>query len=133
MTSIHELSHLFPNPRYPVIVEIDGNLVAAKSLRKLGEQLLHFDLVESQSYDAIDKTGESWALMVIENKAVLSPFTFTKQRSKLELIRSFNNRKNKPADEVEYSEKSLSSKRLDRIIAEIADRLIDAGKRKTSR
>lgn len=128
MTSFNELSHLFRNPSYPVIVEIDGNLVAAKSIRKLCEQLLRFDLVERKSYNAIDTTGEAWTLIVMEGKAVLSPIAFPKQRTKLELIRWFNDRKNKPADEIEYSEKSLSSKRLDRIVAELADRIVDAGK-----
>lgn len=131
MATIHQLSHLFRHPQYPVIVDIDGNLVAAKSPIELGKQLFQFDLVEKQSYDAIEKTGTPWVLMVVENNAVLSPLTMTKPLSKLKLIRLFNNRKNKPADEIEFSEKSLSSKRLDRIITEIADRLIDAGKGRT--
>jgi len=62
----------------------------------------------------------------MEGSGILSPFNFRKPRTKLELIRWFNARENKPAEEVEYPETSLSSKRRDRIIAEIADRLLDA-------
>ncbi|KAA1258023.1 hypothetical protein LF1_05140 [Rubripirellula obstinata] len=132
MNDFDEFAHFFRKPKYPVIVDIEGVLVAAKSVRPLCTKLLRLDLVEKQSYDAIDKTGESWTLVVMRGNAVLSPINFKKQPTKLELIRWFNNRKNKTADEVEYSEKSLSSKKRDRIIAEIADRLLDAEKRNAS-
>ncbi|GAA4454289.1 hypothetical protein GCM10023156_26500 [Novipirellula rosea] len=69
----------------------------------------------------------------MQGKAVLSPFTFKNQPTKLKIIRWFNDRKNQPAGEIEYSEKSIGSKRLDRSIAEIADRLLDAEKRNASR
>tara|TARA_R110002167_G_scaffold143308_1_gene332559 strand:+ start:114 stop:521 length:408 start_codon:yes stop_codon:yes gene_type:complete len=133
MTSFDELAYFLRAPKYPVIIEIDGVLVAAKSVRPLYEKLSRLDIVEKQHYSAIDRTGEPWTFVVMQGKAVLSPFNFKKQPTKLQIIRWFNNRKNKPADEVEYSEKSLGSKRLDRIIAEIVDRLIDAEKRNVSR
>ncbi|WP_442511870.1 hypothetical protein SH528x_003616 [Novipirellula sp. SH528] len=133
MTSFDELAYFLRAPKYPVIIEIDGVLLAAKSARKLFEKLLPLDIVEKQHYSAIDRTGEPWTFVVIQGKAVLSPFTLKNRPTKLKIIRWFNNRANKPANEVEYSEKSLSSKRLDRIIAEIADRLFDAEKRNASR
>lgn len=126
MTSFDELSYFLRNPKYPVIVDVEGVLVAAKSVKALISKLSQIDLVENSSYNAIDGTGESWTLLVIDRAAVLSPINFEKQRTKLSLIRWFNNRKNKPANEVDFSEKSLSSKKRDRIIAEIVDRLIDA-------
>ena len=76
----------------------------------------------------MDGTGESWTFMVMKGKAVLSPFNLEKQRTKLNLIRWFNGRRNRDAEEVEYSEQSLSSKKRDLIIAEFADRLWDAEK-----
>ncbi|EMI52469.1 hypothetical protein [Rhodopirellula sallentina] len=132
MNDFDELVHFFRKPKYPVIVDIEGVLVAAKSVRLLYTKLLRLDLVEKQSYEAIEKTGEPWTLIVMQRKAVLSPINFKKQPTKLELIRRFNNRKNKPADDVDYSEKSVSSKKRERIITEIADRLIDADKRNAS-
>ncbi len=132
MNDFDEFAHFFRKPKYPVIVDIEGVLVAAESARPLYTKLLRLDLVEKQSYEAIDRTGESWTLIVMQGKAVLSPINFKKQPTKLELIRWFNNRKNRPADDVHYSEKSLSSKKRERIITEIADRLIDADKRSAS-
>ena len=129
MTNFDNLSYLFREPEYPVIVEIGDELFAAKSVKPLYEKLSRLDIAEDKAYEAIDATGETWIFMLTQGVAILSPINFKKEPSKLELIRWFNSRKNKPSDEVEYSEKSLSSKRRDRIIAEIADRLLDAEKR----
>ncbi|TWT52261.1 hypothetical protein [Allorhodopirellula solitaria] len=133
MNDFCKLSYFFRSPKYPVIVDVDGALVVARSAKSLYLRLVRFDLVEKKSYDALDKTGEAWALVISQETGVLAPLNFSKPRTKLELIRWFNNRKNKPADEVAYPEKSLSSKKRDRIVAEIADRLADAEKRNASR
>ncbi len=133
MNSFDQLSYLLRKPKYPVIVDIEGVLVAAQSARSLFEKLSRLDIVENKSYKSIDRTGEGWIFMVVGGNGVLSPFSFAKQRTKLDLIRWFNNRKNKLAEEREYSEKSVSSKRRDRIIGEIAGRLLDAEKRVASR
>ncbi len=133
MASFDKLSYFLRAPAYPVIVDIDGVLVAAKSAKTLYEKLSPLELVEKKNYSSIDRTGDPWIFVVMDGTAVLSPFTFEKPRTKLDLIRWFNHRKNKPVDEVEYSEKSLSSKRRDFIIAEIADRLLDAQKRSEAR
>ena len=133
MKSFDELTCLFRSPQFPVIIEIEGVLVAAKSLRPLYERLSRLDIVERKAYISIDRTGEAWTFILMDGMGVLTPITFRKQPTKLELIRWFNNRKNKPANEVEYSEKSLSSKRLDFIVGEIADRLLNAEKRNARR
>lgn len=113
-------------PEKPSRIPIERtNLREPKALSRL-------DIVENESYKTIDRTGEGWIFIVVDGNGVLSPLSFAKPRTKLELIRWFNNRKNRPA-EVEYSEKSVSSKRRDRIIAEIADGLLDAEKQIASR
>jgi hypothetical protein len=126
------LSYFFRRPKYPVIVDIEGALVAAKSARQLYKRLSQLGIVEGESYNALDASGEGWTFLLLDGNGVLSPINFEKQRTKLELIRWFNNRKNKPAGELEYPEKSLSSKRRDRIIVEISDRLLDAERRNGS-
>lgn len=95
MNDFSEFAHLFRKPSDPVIVDIDGVLVA----------------------------GETWTFVVMESRAVLSPLSFDNP-TKLQLVRWYNNRANKSADDVDYSEKSLSSKRRDRIVPEIANRLL---------
>ncbi|GAA5505284.1 hypothetical protein [Novipirellula caenicola] len=128
MTNFVELVYFLRAPKYPVIIDIDGVLLAAKSAKPLYKKLSQLDIVEKQHYDAIDRTGEPWTFNVMQGKGILSPFTFKNPPTKLKIIRWFNNRKNKPANEVNYSEKSLSSKKRDLIIAEIADRLLEAEK-----
>lgn len=132
MASFSELTYLFREPQYPVIVEVDEELFAANSARPLYERLSQLDIAEEKAYHAIDGTGEPWSFLVVKDEGILSPLNFKKEPSKLKLVRWFNHRKNKPSDEVEYSEKSLSSKRRDRIIAEIADRLIEVEKQNAS-
>lgn len=133
MNHLKKITYFFSKPKYPVIVDLDGVLVAAKSARSLFGKLQRHELVEQQSYEAFDKTGESWSLMVVQSEAVLAPFNFTKRPTKLELIRWFNNRKNKPAGEADFPEKSFSNLKRDRILLEIADRLIEVDKRNRSR
>ncbi|TWU02708.1 hypothetical protein [Stieleria varia] len=133
MNDFDKFAYFLRSPEYPFIVDVDGILIAARSGKPLCGKLLRVDLVDGQSYEAIDKTGAPWSLIMVKRTAVLSPFNLRNQPTKLELIRWFNGRENKPADEVDYSEKSLSSKSRDRILSEIVDRLLDAEKRNASR
>ena len=124
MSSFSEILYFIRGPQFPVIVDIDGAFVAARSGELLTKSLSKQDILTDKSYDAIDATGESWTFEIKDGKALMLPAFFTKQRTKLNIIRWFNDRKNKAADEMEYPEKSLSSKKLARIVDEIADRII---------
>ena len=126
MSSFSEILYFLCGPRFPVIIDIDGVFVAARSGNLLNKSLLKQDIVVGESYDAIDATGESWTFDIKDGKAFMLPAFFSKKRTKLNIIRWFNDRKNKAVDEIEYSEKSLSSKKLTRIVDEIADRIIAA-------
>ena len=50
--------------------------------------------------------------------------------TKLELIRLCNGRRNRPPDEEPYSEKSLSSKKLTKVIADLMRRILEAEQRR---
>jgi hypothetical protein len=73
-------------------------------------------------YETIDASGEGFGLSVYEDCFALSPLVLKKKWTKLELIRLYNSRKNN-ADENNYSEKSLSAKRFDKILSDIASLL----------
>ena len=104
MIDFTDFSCMFRNPKYPVVIDIDGTLVAAKSSKSLCNRLLQVDIAQGKSYQAFDKTSETWTFIVIDGNAVLSPLSFKRPITKLEIIRWFNNRENKLADEVAYSE-----------------------------
>jgi hypothetical protein len=55
---------------------------------------------------------------------VVSPLTFKKQWFKKEIITMFNSRINSSREDVLYSEKSLSSKRFERVFGDIVDLLL---------
>ena len=93
MARIIELSHQFRRPQYPVLVDLDGLLVAAKSAKTLLRKLSNFDLPIETDYPAIDGTGEGLGLYLFPGEAVLSPMTIKKRWSKREIIHLYNQRK----------------------------------------
>jgi len=58
MTRIRELSHQFRRPQYPVLVDLDERLVAAKSAKSLLQKLSALELPVNTNYPVIDGTGE---------------------------------------------------------------------------
>jgi hypothetical protein len=114
------LTFVFRIPEYPIICNIDGYLIAAKDEDSFVNELKGIPGELEKSYDLLDAAGEGW-LFLTEHMAI-SPLTIKKKWLKKELIALFNNRKNTPG-EAKYSEKSLSSKRFDRIFMEIVELL----------
>ncbi len=121
MKPAFKIGYLFRRPVYPLLVDVDGHLVAAVSESLLAQRLPGLELREDASYDVIDSSGEAWAFNA-EHK-VLSPLTLKKKWTKLEVIRLYNERKNNKKGEQPYPERSLSSKRFDRILADIVQLL----------
>jgi hypothetical protein len=105
---------------------LDGRLFAAKSAMALAKELAELHLRAEIHYPAIDATGEGWGLYVFAKVTVLSPMVMKKRWTKREVIQRYNSRQNRGEDDSPYPEKSLSSKRLDRIIREIAELLLAA-------
>jgi hypothetical protein len=129
MSNVTKLSYVFGKPRYPVLVDVDGFLVAAKSGEALLKKLAGLNLPANATFDALDGSGEGFGVYVFEDSIAVSPLTVSKSWTKLELIRLFNGRKNRPPDDQPYSEKSLASKRLGKIIADIVRLVLEADKR----
>ena len=121
MDKIPPVQFLFRKPKYPVIVDIDGDVICGRSAIALAKRLSKLISLQEKSYDAIDSTGEGWSFY--SDKWVRSPLCIKKRWTKLEIIRLYNNRKNKNSDHINYSEKSLSSKRLDMVFNDIFELL----------
>lgn len=116
------LIYIFRKPKYPVICDIDGFVVAAKSEKSFLKRLSEVNKDPEKTYNLVDSTAEGWIFM--PKHMSVSPLTFKKQWSKKEIIAIYNGRKNSSSDGVRYSEKSLSSKRFERIFGEIVDLLL---------
>ena len=112
------IRYLFRVPKYPVLCCIDEQVIGATSERILAEKLSRMMLQEGKYYDVIDMTGEGWTLM--SDVMVISPLTAKKRWTKLQLIRLVNSRTNKSnPHEKPYSERSLSSKRFEKIFLDL--------------
>jgi hypothetical protein len=116
-----EISFFLRKPKFPIICNIDGYVVAAKSIRQFGNELSKLKFPADTPFPVIDIAGEGWAFYP-EFKAI-SPLTTKKRWIKKEVIVIFNNRKNNSSN-ILYSEKSLSAKRFDRIFQDIVELLI---------
>ena len=113
-----ELQYIFRKPKFPVIVSIEGYFIGAETPADFLEQLNRAPVNEKGIYDMVDVTGEGWSFSV--EQTAISPITFKKRWTKKQIISLFNQRINKGAGQQElYSEKSISSKRLDRIIMDL--------------
>lgn len=114
-----DVKYILRKPKFPIIINLDGHVIAATP-QSLPKQLSQFELGVDGSYDVIDQSGEGFGLYVSGDLLGVSPLVMKKTWTKLELIRLYNGRKNKTADEPAYSEKSLSAKKVQRIISDIA-------------
>jgi hypothetical protein len=115
-----ELGYLFRVPAFPAVLSIDGVFIGVRTPGELSIELGKLDRDQDTSYDLVDCTGEGWRLYV--PKMVISPLTVKKRWTKREIIKLFNERKNVELGEgKKYSEKSLSAKRLDKIILDLVE------------
>jgi hypothetical protein len=116
------ITYIFRKPKYPVLCSINGFVIAARSEKTFLKQLLLTDVDSEKSYDLVDSTNEGW--MFTPKEMMISPLTFKKSWTKKEIIALYNGRKNRADDCAPYSEKSLSSKRLDILFQDIVALLL---------
>jgi hypothetical protein len=110
---------MFRRPVFPIIIEIDGIVVSARSAQGLENKLSQIALAAGRLYPVVDSTGATWDLYV--DGMILSPLTLRKKPTKKELIALVNGRTNKRPDEMPFPEKSLSAKTLGRIFEELVN------------
>jgi len=113
------ITYAFRRPVFPIIVEIGGQVIAARSKQALEKKLSDIVLAPGRAYDGVDSAGNNWVLY--SDSMILSPLTFRKRQTKLELIRLVNGRTNKSLDEKPYSEKSLAAKTFARVFEDLVN------------
>ena len=116
------LKYIFRKPKFPIICNFDGVLVAAKSEITFTRQLDKLKIDIEKSYPLISISGEGW--MFLPQYMAVSPLTAKKKWTKKEIITLYNSRENPISGEKPYSDKSLSAKRFDKIFTEIVEMLL---------
>lgn len=109
-------------PKYPVIVVSNDRLYSAFNIKQLAKSCISSILIENETIiQVVDSTGEEF--WYSPKQYVLSPGFSFKKWTKNRIIEVFNSSKNAKDLMQEYSIKSLSSKRLEKIIRDICEML----------
>lgn len=116
----------FRSPKFPVICDVQGVLICAKTPEKLSEEVGSIELPRGEYLPFIDAAAEGW-IFDTDHK-IVSPLTFKKHWTKKEVIELFNRSKTARQKGLEYPVRSLSSKRFDRIADEIVELILRANK-----
>ncbi len=118
MTKEVEFLIMFRRPEYPVLIVSSGKTYSAFNLKQLAEICVSIPPDEdNHKTQVIDSTGSEFWYM--PEKFILSPGFVFKKWSKKQLIETFNNSLNIRESQQEYSMKSLSSKKVERIIGDL--------------
>jgi len=115
-----EIKVAFRGPKYPAIVISRDRLYSASHPKDLVSRLISSNPLEGEDrIKIIDNTGEEF--WYHPDDQILSPgFPYTKW-TKRRIIDLYNESRNSEESGISYSTKSLSSKRLSSIIADICE------------
>ncbi len=125
-----KLMHVFRRPRYPVLCEVPGDLIAAYSRPQLERRLSKVEIPRDTTLHVIDATGEGWGLHT--QLMAVSPLVLKKTWTKAELIRLYRESATGKSVGMPREDKVLLRQRLDDLILAIAD-LLDRGSARTRR
>jgi hypothetical protein len=121
MARAKSIIYIFRRPAFPLICEIDGCLVGAKSSAEFRRRLARFDFSTLKDFKAIDANGEKW--MLLPDKMVLAPKFTIRPTRKIEIIHWFNESETAKLAGLRYPEQLIKSRRLDRIVADLEELL----------
>ena len=115
------INYIFRKPKFPVLYENNNNLIGDKTEKSFEVKLASLNIPSTSPHDVTDANGEVWFLST--DPLILAPLTFKKRCTKKRLIDIYNNSNNSKENNVNYSEKSLSTKKFSAIIGDIVDLL----------
>lgn len=118
-------------PVFPVISDLHGHLVSARTEKELERHARRWKGNTGKTCSLIDFTGRDW--LFSPDFPALSPMSMKHRRwTKKEIIELFNSSSLAQKAEMSYSTKSLSVKRLDRIINDIVELIETANQQQMS-
>lgn len=109
-----------------MICDAQGVLIGAETPEQLSDKIHSMGLPPGEQIPVIDAVAEGWVLNI--DHMVVSPLTRKKSWAKKEVIELFNRSKTAREAGLEYPERSLSSKRFDRILGEMVKLILNANK-----
>jgi len=118
------LRYMSRRPRFPIICDLDGELVADASSQQFERRLRKVALPVGRTFNIVDVTGEGWVLQ--PELSAISPLTLDKQWTKARVIGMFNTSLNAQRAGWQYPPRSLSNRRLEDIIRDLAELLDEA-------
>lgn len=112
---------LIRKPKYPLIISSNTIYTALES-QELAQNCVMSTLSDGETLiKAIDSSGEEF--WYTPEKYVIAPGFFCKKWTKKKIVELYNENLDENQKEHQYSTKSLSSKRLDKIIFDICNLL----------
>ena len=113
---------LLRKPKYPLIVISSNQLYSAFNIQELSQACVNSSVSEGETYiKAIDSTGEEF--WYTPEKYVICPGFGCKNWTKMKIIELYNEKLGEEQKSLQYSTKSLSAKRLEKIVSDISNLL----------
>jgi hypothetical protein len=107
---------IFLSPESQLLVGTDEKTYGVQAPKQMEELAAKCEFEKEESCDVVDSSGEGW--MFMPKLEILSPLTVNKIWSKKAIISFYND---SLESEVKYEAKSLSNKRLSKIVKEIVE------------
>ncbi len=113
---------LLRSPKYPVIVIADDGLYSAYDIEQLGTLCVFSEpLDDDDELKVVDSSGAEF--IYFSEHTALIPGIMNKRWTKKQIIELYNASVNAEETNIKYPLKSISSKKLSRIIGEICELL----------
>lgn len=109
----------FRSPEFPLICDAGHILLGAMMPSDFVEQIAGLDLPDDANFPIVDASSRGWVFHT--QSSIVSPFAAKKRWKKKEVIALFNASDAAQKLSTQYSERSLSAKRFDRIITDIVE------------
>ncbi len=116
-----KLTHMLRRPRYPVLCEVPGDVIAARSKQQLERRLARIGPPADGTLRMIDASGEGWGVHL--NLNAVSPLVLKKRWTKAELLQLYRDSATGRRHGLPYDEKSVFRLRLGEVILLIVDLL----------
>ena len=114
-----KLSYVFRRPRYPVLCEVAGDILAARSRQQLERRLSRLGLPADRTLRMVDASGEGWGVYL--DLSAVSPLVLKKTWTKAELLRLYRERATGQRNTLPQDESRLLKQRLDVLIHMLVD------------
>ena len=126
-----KLSYVFRRPRYPVLCQVAGDVVAARNRPEMERRLGRLDLPQDGRLPMVDAMGEGWEVHLA--LGAVSPLVLKKRWTKADVLRLYRESATGQRLGLPDDERRLLRLRLDDLILTIVDLVEQAARRRGNR